>query len=154
LPPRVRYRPSASRRRSPIAIAVRHHQNKKAHQARHATYSYCISKRKSAHRNLIEKTAALGVEGLDILHRQMTCPKWSRYSRPPSYLRKLKRHASATASRPSAFHPSNFVQQDPAQRQKHIEHTHKCFEIAYELGIPASASILAVGTPSKISTTS
>ena len=28
------------------------------------------------------------------------------------------------------------MQQDPAERQKHVEHTHKCLEIAYELGIP------------------
>jgi sugar phosphate isomerase/epimerase len=54
-----------------------------------------------------------------------------------AYLRNLKRHAFRNGIELVALSiHQNFVQQDPAERQKNIEHTHKCLEIAYELGAP------------------
>jgi sugar phosphate isomerase/epimerase len=87
---------------------------------------------------VIDKTAELGVEGLDILHRQMDLPEREPLTAAHrAYLQKLKRHA---------FHNGvdlvclsihqNFVSPDTAKRQQQIEHTHKCIEIAYELGVP------------------
>jgi Sugar phosphate isomerases/epimerases len=104
-----------------------------------ATYSYWHFKtEKVPIESVIDKTAELGVEGLDILHRQMDLPEREPLTAAHrSYLQKLKRHA---------FHNGvdlvclsihqNFVSPDAAVREKEIEHTHKCIEIAYELGVP------------------
>ncbi len=104
-----------------------------------ATYSYWHFKtEKVPIETVIDKTAEIGVEGLDILHRQMDLPeKEPLTAAHRSYLQKLKRHA---------FHNGvdlvclsihqNFVSPDPAERQKQVDHTHKCLEIAYELGVP------------------
>jgi len=104
-----------------------------------ATYSYWHFKtEKVPIETVIDKTAEIGVEGLDILHRQMDLPeKEPLTAADRSYLQKLKRHS---------FHNGvdlvclsihqNFVSPDAAERQVQIEHTHKCIEIAYELGVP------------------
>jgi len=104
-----------------------------------ATYSYWHFKtEKVPIETVIDRTAELGVEGLDLLHRQMDLPEREPLTAAHrSYLQKLKRHA---------FHNGvdlvclsihqNFVSPDTAQRQKEIDHTHKCIEIAYELGVP------------------
>lgn len=104
-----------------------------------ATYSYWHFKtEKVPIETVIDKTAELGVEGLDILHRQMDLPEREPLTGAHrAYLQKLKRHA---------FHNGvdlvclsihqNFVSPDAEVRQKEIDHTHKCIEIAYELGIP------------------
>src|SRR6266576_4880487 len=104
-----------------------------------ATYSYWHFKTaKVPIETVIDKTAEIGVEGLDILHRQMDLPEREPLTAAHrSYLQRLKRHA---------FHNGvdlvclsihqNFVSPDAAERQKQIEHTHKCIEIAYELGVP------------------
>src|SRR6267142_4846564 len=104
-----------------------------------ATYSYWHFKiAKVPIETVIDKTAELGVEGVDILHRQMDIPeKEPLTAAHRSYLQKLKRHAFHNGVSPVCLSiHQNFVQQDPTERQKHIEHTHKCIEIAYELGIP------------------
>ena len=87
---------------------------------------------------VIDKAAALGVEAVDILHRQMDIPEKEPLTADHrSYLRRLKRHAfnRGTDLVCLSIH-QNFVQADPAERQRHIEHTQKCIEIAYELGVP------------------
>src|SRR6478736_4946162 len=60
-----------------------------------ATYSYWHFKTaKVPIETVIDKTAELGVEGLDILHRQMDLPeKEPLTAAHRSYLQKLKRHA-------------------------------------------------------------
>src|SRR5262245_54368474 len=100
-----------------------------------ATYSYWHFKTaKVPIETVIDKTDETGVEGLDILHRQMDVPEREPLTAAHrAYLQKLKRHA---------FHNGvdlvclsihqNFVSPDAAQRQKEIDHTHKCIEIAYE----------------------
>jgi len=87
---------------------------------------------------VIDRAAEFGVEGVDILHRQMDIPEKDPLTQAHrSYLRKLKRHAFRNGIEVVALSiHQNFVQQDPAERQKNIDHTHKCLEIAYELGAP------------------
>ena len=87
---------------------------------------------------VIEKAAEFGVSGVDILHRQMDIPeKEPLTAEHRGYLRKLKRHAFRNGIDLVCLSiHQNFVQQDPAERAKHVEHTHKCLEIAYELGVP------------------
>jgi sugar phosphate isomerase/epimerase len=87
---------------------------------------------------VIDRAAQFGVEGVDILHRQMDIPEKEPLSAEHRrYLQKLKRHAfrNGVDLVCLSIH-QDFVQKDPAERQKQIDHTHKCLEIAYELGIP------------------
>src|SRR5213078_4287244 len=83
---------------------------------------------------VIDKAAEFGVEGVDILHRQMDIPEKEPLTpEHRTYLRKLKRHAFRNGIEIVALSiHQNFVQQDPAERQRHVDHTHKCIEIAYE----------------------
>ena len=87
---------------------------------------------------VIEKAADVGVVGVDVLHRQMDIPeKDPLTSEHRAYLRKLKRLAFRNGIELVCLSiHQNFVQQDATERQRHIEHTHKCLEIAYDLGIP------------------
>ncbi|MCX6922115.1 MAG: sugar phosphate isomerase/epimerase, partial [Verrucomicrobia bacterium] len=103
------------------------------------TYSYWhFRDPKVAVETVIEKAADLGVAGVDILHRQMDIPeKEPLTSEHRAYLAKLKRSAFRNGVELICLSiHQNFVQKDPADRQKQIEHTQKCLEIAYELGIP------------------
>jgi L-ribulose-5-phosphate 3-epimerase len=87
---------------------------------------------------VIDKSAEIGVEGLDILHRQMDIPeKGELDSSTRAYCQKLKRHAfrSGIDLMCLSIH-QNFVQAKPEDRQKQIDHTLKCIELAYQLGIP------------------
>jgi L-ribulose-5-phosphate 3-epimerase len=88
---------------------------------------------------VIEKAAALGVEGVDILHRQMDIPeKEPLTSAHRAHLQKLKRHAFTNGIDLICLSThQNFVSPDAEVRAKQIEHTRKCIEIAYELGIPS-----------------
>jgi len=87
---------------------------------------------------VIDKAAEYGAEAVDILHRQMDIPeKEPLTAEHRAYLQKLKRHAFRNGIDLVCLSiHQNFVQQDPAERQKQVDHTHKCLEIAYELGIP------------------
>jgi sugar phosphate isomerase/epimerase len=87
---------------------------------------------------VIDKAAEFGVSGVDILHRQMDIPEKEPLTvEHRGYLQKLKRHAFRNGIDLVCLSiHQNFVQQDPAERRKQVEHTHKCLEIAYELGIP------------------
>lgn len=104
-----------------------------------ASYSYWHFKTaKVPIESVIDKAAALGVEAVDILHRQMDIPEREPLtSAHRAYLQRLKRHAfSRGIDLVCLSIHQNFVQADPAERQRHVEHTHKCLEIAYELGVP------------------
>src|SRR5882672_10101415 len=104
-----------------------------------ATYSYWHFKtEKVPIETVIEKAAEIGVEALDILHRQMDIPeKEPLTAAHRAYLQKLKRHAFRNGIDLACLSiHQNFVSPDAAERQKHIDHTHKCLEIAYELGVP------------------
>ncbi|HEY5914757.1 MAG TPA: sugar phosphate isomerase/epimerase family protein [Verrucomicrobiae bacterium] len=104
-----------------------------------ASYSYWhFRDPKVSIESVIDKAAEIGVEGVDILHRQMDIPEKEPLAADHrAYLQRLKRHAfrSGIDLVCLSIH-QNFVQQDPAERQKQVDHTHKCLEIAYELGVP------------------
>ena len=104
-----------------------------------ATYSYWHFKTaKVPIETVIDKAAEIGVEALDILHRQMDIPEKDPLTgEHRRYLQKLKRHAFRNGIAPVCLSiHQNFVQPDPEERAKQVEHTHKCLEIAYELGVP------------------
>jgi len=104
-----------------------------------ATYSYWHFKTtKVPIETVIEKAAEIGAEGVDILHRQMDIPERDPLtSEHRGYLQKLKRHAFRNGMDLVCLSiHQNFVSPDPAELQKQIDHTHKCIEIAYELGVP------------------
>ena len=80
--------------------------------------------------SVIDKAAALGLEGVDILHRQME-------SEDNAYMQQLKKRAfEAGIDLISLSIHQDFVWPDAAERQKHIDHTLKCIELAYKMGIP------------------
>jgi sugar phosphate isomerase/epimerase len=80
---------------------------------------------------VITKASDLGVPGVDILHRQMD-------SEDNGYLQRLKRYAFANGVDLICLSiHQNFVSPDPAVRQQNVDHTLRCIELAYKLGIPA-----------------
>lgn len=104
-----------------------------------ASYSYWhFRSEKVPIETVIDKAAALGVEGVDILHRQMAIPENEPLTRAHrDYLQKLKRHAFNNAIDLVCLSVhQDFVDPDPAYRRKQVEHTFKCIEIAQQLGIP------------------
>lgn len=79
---------------------------------------------------VIDHAADLGVEGVDILHRQMP-------SEDNAYLQKLKKHAFVNGIDLIALSiHQGFVFPDTAERKKNVEHTIKCMELCYAMGIP------------------
>jgi sugar phosphate isomerase/epimerase len=96
-----------------------------------STYSYWHFRGdKTPIETVIDQAAKLDVAGVDILHQQME-------SEDPAYLQRLKRHAfRAGVDLISLSIHQNFVSPDPAVRQTNIDHTIRCIELAYEMGIP------------------
>jgi L-ribulose-5-phosphate 3-epimerase len=97
-----------------------------------STYSYWHFKTpKVAIETVIDEAARLEIEGVDILHRQMD-------NEDNGYLQKLKRHAFVNGVDLIclSIHQS-FVSPDAAERQKNIDHTLHCIELAYKMGIPS-----------------
>src|SRR5881628_2693074 len=89
-----------------------------------ATYSYWHFKtEKVPIETVIDKAAEIGVEGLDILHRQMDIPERDPLTaQHRSYLQKLKRHAFRNGIDLVCLSiHQNFVQPDAEERQKQIE---------------------------------
>ena len=97
-----------------------------------STYSYWhFRDPKVPVQTVIEKAAALGVGGVDILHRQMD-------SEDRSYLQKLKRTAFVNGVDLICLSiHQDFVDPSAEERKKNVEHTIKCIELAYEMGIPS-----------------
>lgn len=87
---------------------------------------------------VIEKSAALGADGVDILHRQMDIPeKEPLTTSHRQYLSRLKRHAFRHSIDLICLSiHQDFVDPDREFLRQQIEHTQKCIEIAYALGIP------------------
>jgi L-ribulose-5-phosphate 3-epimerase len=104
-----------------------------------ATYSYWhFRTARVPIETVIDKAAELGVEGVDILHRQMDiAEKDPLTAEGRRYLQSLKRHAFRNGIDLICLSiHQDFVDPDPEYRQQQIAHTHKCIEIAYELGVP------------------
>ncbi len=97
-----------------------------------STYSYWhFTKQKYPIEKVIENAARLGFDGVEILHRQMA-------SESKQYMNRLKRMAWENGL--DLFFLSihqDFVDPDPARRQKAIDHTKHCIDLAYQMGIPA-----------------
>lgn len=97
-----------------------------------ATYSYWhFRPPKVSIETVIEKASQYGFEGVDVLHQQME-------SEERAYLMRLKRHAFTHGVDLICLSiHQNFVHPDKAERQKNIDHTKHCIELAYEMGIPS-----------------
>jgi sugar phosphate isomerase/epimerase len=96
-----------------------------------STYSYWHFKTERVPiEHVIQEAGRLGAPAVDVLHRQME-------SEDRPYLQNLKR----TAFRNGvdliclSIH-QDFVEEKPEMRALHVDHTLRCIEIAYELGIP------------------
>lgn len=97
-----------------------------------STYSYWhLRGEKYPIEKVIENAARLGFEGVEVLHRQM--PEEST-----EYLNKIKRLAftHGLSLYMLSIH-QNFVSPDPAVREKNIDHTKHCIDLAAQMGIPA-----------------
>src|SRR5882672_9419929 len=104
-----------------------------------STYSYWHFKTDRVPiETVIDKAAEIGVEGVDILHRQMDLSEKEPLDAPGrAYLRKLKRHAFINGIDLICLSThQSFVSPKPEEVDKNVEHTKKCIEIAYELGAP------------------
>ncbi len=78
----------------------------------------------------IEQAGAMGFDGVDILHIQMT-------DESNGYCQNLKQRAMINGLDLCCMSiHQGFVTPDKNIRQKNIDHTIKCIEIAYKLGIP------------------
>lgn len=96
-----------------------------------SSYSYWhFKKEKFPIEKVIDEAAKLGVEGIDILHRQME-------SEDNAYIQKLKKHAflNGIAFTCLSIHQS-FVSPDKEFLAKEIDHTKKCIDLAARMGIP------------------
>ncbi|MFV1968629.1 MAG: sugar phosphate isomerase/epimerase family protein [Pirellulaceae bacterium] len=78
----------------------------------------------------IRRSAEMGFDGVEILHRQ-------RESEDNGYLQRLKRTAFVNGVDLCGFSThQGFLSPDENVRQKNIDHTIRCIELAYKLGIP------------------
>ena len=78
----------------------------------------------------IDDAAALGFDGVEILHQMMP-------SEDNAYLQSLKHRAFINGVDLMGFSiHQGFVHPDSDVRQRNIDHTLKCIELAYRLGIP------------------
>ena len=97
-----------------------------------ATYSFWQFKNEQ-YRSLetcIDLAAEMGFDAVEFLHRQMT-------NESNDYLQKLKRRAFLLGLDLCGLSiHQGFLYPDPAERQKNVDHTIHCIELAYQLGIP------------------
>lgn len=79
---------------------------------------------------VIDHAAELGLDGVDILHRQME-------SEDNAYLQRIKKHAfvNGIALTCLSIH-QGFVTPDKDELKKNVDHTNKCIELAAKMGIP------------------
>lgn len=97
-----------------------------------STYSYWhFLPEKVPIETVMDEAHTLGLQGIEILHRQMA-------SEENAYLQKLKRHAFRLGL--DVYNLSihqDFVHDDADVRRQHIEHTRHCIDLAHEMGIPS-----------------
>jgi len=98
-----------------------------------STYSFWQFRRHQDLRDIekcIDMAAEMGFDGVEILHRQME-------AEDNATLQKIKRRAFANGLDLMGFSiHQGFLSPDKAKRQADIEHTLKCIELAYAMGIP------------------
>jgi L-ribulose-5-phosphate 3-epimerase len=79
----------------------------------------------------IDRASRMGFDGVEILHQQMS-------GESNGYLQELKHRAFVNGLDLVGFAThQTFVSPDPEARKKNIDHTIKCIELAYRLGIPS-----------------
>lgn len=95
-----------------------------------ATYSYWhFREPKVTVQEVIDHAANLGAHGVDVLHVQMD-------NETPEYLKSLRQRAENNGVELICLSiHQDFVDPDKAVRDQNIEHTLRCIDIAYELGI-------------------
>ncbi len=109
--------PGKSSRPNPIAVS---------------TYSFWRFKKDSklGVDKCIDLAGEMGFDGVDVLHIQMG-------SESNEYLQGLKRRAVVNGLDLCGFSiHQGFVTPDKEKRQRNIDHTVKCIELAYKMGIP------------------
>lgn len=102
-----------------------------------STYSYWhFEEKKFPIATVIERAAELGVEGVDVLHRQMELEEKGPFDAAGrAYCRNLKRHAFRNGIDLICLSThQNFVSPKPELRQTAVNHTLKTLEIADALG--------------------
>lgn len=97
-----------------------------------STYSYRrFNKDEGGIEMVIDRAAELGVEGVDILHRNMS-------SEDNIYCQQLKKRAFLNGVDLACLSiHQDFVDPNPEYRQRMVDHTIRCIELAYKLGIPS-----------------
>ncbi len=102
-----------------------------------STYSYWhFEEKKFPIEAVIERAAEFGVEGVDVLHRQMDLKeKMPLDAAGRAYCRKLKRLAFRNGVDLICLSThQNFVSPDPKVRQAQVDHTLKCLDTADAIG--------------------
>jgi sugar phosphate isomerase/epimerase len=97
-----------------------------------STYSFWQFKHKDLRdiEKNIDLAAEMGFDGVEILHRQIE-------NEANDYLQRLKRRAFLHGLDLMGFSThQTFLRPDKAEREKNIDHTIHCIELAYALGIP------------------
>lgn len=97
-----------------------------------STYSFWRFREESklSIESCIDLAAEMGFDGVEILHRQMT-------DESRGYLQGLKRRAFLHGLDLCGFSThQDFVDPSAEERQKNVDHTLHCLELAYQLGIP------------------
>jgi L-ribulose-5-phosphate 3-epimerase len=97
-----------------------------------STYSFWQFRNKDLRdiEKCIDLAADMGFDGVEILHRQME-------KEDNGYLQQLKRRAFSLGLDLCGFSThQTFLSPDEKVRQKNIDHTVHCIELAYALGIP------------------
>ena len=124
LPSSTHAQPAASRSRNRIGVS---------------TYSFWHFRGEPVPiENCLEQAADMGFDGVEILHVHMEeAAKAKGGSVDKSLLRRIKQRAFSLGLDLMGFSThQGFVTPDADKRQKNIEHTERCLEMAYELGIP------------------
>jgi sugar phosphate isomerase/epimerase len=97
-----------------------------------STYSFWQFRRQELRdiEKCIDLAGDWGFDGVELLHRQMT-------SEDKGYLQRLKRRAFVNGLDLCGFSThQGFLSPDADVRQRNIDHTIHCIELAYDLGIP------------------
>jgi L-ribulose-5-phosphate 3-epimerase len=105
---------------------------RRAHRLGVSTYSFWQFRNRELRdiERCIDLAGDMGFDGVEILHRQMT-------DESPAALQKIKRRAFLNGLGLCGFSThQTFLSPDRAVRQKNIDHTIHCIELAYAMGIP------------------
>lgn len=109
-------------------------EKKSSHPTRIGVSTYSFWQFKNEDLRDLEKcldfAAEIGFDAVEILHRQMK-------DESPGYLQKLKQRAFLNGMSLNGFSThQGFLFPSKEERQKNVDHTIKCIEMAYAMGIP------------------